>query len=37
LVCIPTPNAKPSPVPVLLRVKTGEDTDKLLAEIQKHI
>ncbi|XP_014281075.1 nuclear pore complex protein Nup50 [Halyomorpha halys] len=36
LVCIPTPDSKPPPVPVLLRVKTEEDADKLLAEINKY-
>jgi nuclear pore complex protein Nup50 len=37
LVCIPTPDAKLSPVSILLRVKTGDDADKLLTEIEKHI
>jgi nuclear pore complex protein Nup50 len=37
LVCISTPDAKPPPVSVLLRLKSGDDADKLLAEIQKHI
>lgn len=36
VVCLPTPDSKPPPVPVLLRVKTEEDADKLLAEINKY-
>lgn len=36
LVCVPTPDSKPPPVAVLLRVKTEEDADKLLAEIDKY-
>ena len=34
-VCLPTPDSK-LPAPVLLRVKTEEDADKLLAEIDKY-
>lgn len=36
LVCLPTPDSKPPPIPVLLRVKTEEDADKLLEEINKY-
>ncbi|CAH1389931.1 unnamed protein product [Nezara viridula] len=36
LVCVPTPDSKPPPVAVLLRVKTEDDADKLLAEINKY-
>lgn len=36
VVCIPTPDAKPPPVSCLLRVKTAEDADDLLATINKY-
>jgi len=36
IVCIPTPDSKPPPIPILLRVKTADDADKLLAELEKH-
>ena len=36
VVCIPTPDAKPPPTSVLLRVKTGEEADELLATINKY-
>ncbi|KRT81430.1 hypothetical protein AMK59_5887 [Oryctes borbonicus] len=36
LVCLPTPDSKPPPVPILLRVKTPELADELLAELEKH-
>lgn len=36
IVCIPTPDAKPPPTSVLLRVKTGEEADELLATINKY-
>lgn len=36
VVCIPTPDSKPPPVSVLIRVKTGEEADNLLATIEKH-
>lgn len=36
LVCIPTPDSKPPPTPVLLRVKTGEEADDLLKVLEKH-
>ncbi|XP_023944324.2 nuclear pore complex protein Nup50 [Bicyclus anynana] len=35
MVCIPTPDAKPPPVSILLRVKTSEDADELLATLNK--
>lgn len=36
LVCLPTPETKPPPVPVLFRVKTTEDADALLKVLQEH-
>lgn len=36
LVCIPTPDAKPPPTSVLLRVKTSEEADELLETINKY-
>lgn len=36
VVCVPTPDAKPPPTSVLLRVKTTEEADDLLAIINKH-
>lgn len=36
MVCIPMPDSKPPPVPVLLRVKTGEEADELLSILEKH-
>lgn len=36
LVCLPTPDFKPPPVPVLLRVKSSEEADKLLEALEKH-
>lgn len=36
LVCIPTPDAKPPPLPILLRVKSSEEADELLEVLQKH-
>ncbi|GLV37085.1 Nucleoporin 50kD [Carabus blaptoides fortunei] len=36
LVCIPTPDAKPPPTPILLRVKTAEEADELLKILEKH-
>lgn len=37
VVCIPTPDAKPPPTSVLLRVKTAEEADELLETIKKHM
>lgn len=36
LVCIPTPDTKPPPVPILLRVKSPEEADRLLENLEKH-
>lgn len=36
VVCVPTPESKPPPTSVLLRVKTGEEADDLLATINKY-
>lgn len=36
VVCVPTPDCKPPPTSVLLRVKTGDEADELLATINKH-
>lgn len=36
VVCIPTPDSKPPPTSVLLRVKTSDEADELLETINKH-
>lgn len=36
LVCIPTPDTKPPPVPILLRVKSPEEADQLLEALEKN-
>ncbi|XP_059061924.1 nuclear pore complex protein Nup50 [Achroia grisella] len=36
MVCIPTPDAKPPPVPILIRVKTSEEADELLETLDKY-
>ncbi|CAG5056060.1 unnamed protein product [Parnassius apollo] len=36
LVCIPSPEAKPPPVPILIRVKTSEEADDLLNTLNKY-
>ncbi|KAL3265390.1 hypothetical protein HHI36_009596 [Cryptolaemus montrouzieri] len=36
VVCIPTPESQPPPIPVLIRVKTGDDADQLLQTLEKH-
>jgi nuclear pore complex protein Nup50 len=36
IVCVPTPESKPPPTSVLVRVKTGEEADELLATIDKY-
>lgn len=36
LVCIPTPDAKPPPTPILIRVKTSEEADELLETLNKY-
>ncbi|KAJ3657765.1 hypothetical protein Zmor_009548 [Zophobas morio] len=35
LVCVPNPEMQPPPVPILLRVKSPEDADELLKELQE--
>lgn len=35
LVCIPTPESKPPPTPILIRVKTSEEADELLETLNK--
>lgn len=37
LVCIPTPDSKPPPTPILIRVKTGEEADELLETLKKYV
>ena len=42
LVCVPNPPINPkadskAPVPMLIRVKTSEDVDQLLAKVQEHL
>uniref|UniRef100_A0A182PVT8 RanBD1 domain-containing protein n=1 Tax=Anopheles epiroticus TaxID=199890 RepID=A0A182PVT8_9DIPT len=36
MICLPTPDAKPPPTSVLLRVKTGEEADELHETLQKY-
>lgn len=36
MVLLPTPESKPPPTPILLRVKTSEDADALLEVLDKH-
>lgn len=36
LVCLPAPDSNPPPVPVLFRVKSPEEADKLLETLNKH-
>ncbi|KAJ8725122.1 hypothetical protein PYW07_016080 [Mythimna separata] len=36
LVCIPTPESKPPPTPILIRVKTSEEADELLETLSKY-
>ncbi|XP_058832876.1 nuclear pore complex protein Nup50 [Topomyia yanbarensis] len=36
MVCLPTPESKPPPTSVLLRVKTEEDADELYETLNKH-
>ncbi|XP_017779973.1 PREDICTED: nuclear pore complex protein Nup50 [Nicrophorus vespilloides] len=36
LVCLPVPDAKPPPTPILFRVKSSEDADELLKTLEKH-
>ncbi|GBP03701.1 Nuclear pore complex protein Nup50 [Eumeta japonica] len=34
--CVPTPDEKPHPIPVLIRVKTSEEADELLEALKKY-
>lgn len=36
LVCVPTPDSQPPPVPVLFRVKSPEEADTLFETLNKH-
>ncbi|XP_050362451.1 nuclear pore complex protein Nup50 [Nymphalis io] len=36
MVCIPTPDAKPPPTSILIRVKTSEEADELLETLNKY-
>ncbi|XP_015125148.1 nuclear pore complex protein Nup50 [Diachasma alloeum] len=36
VVCLPLPDSQPPPVPVLLRVKTSEDADSLLEQLESN-
>lgn len=36
MVCLPTPESKPPPTSVLLRVKTAEEADELFETLKKH-
>uniref|UniRef100_A0A6V7I4P9 RanBD1 domain-containing protein n=1 Tax=Bracon brevicornis TaxID=1563983 RepID=A0A6V7I4P9_9HYME len=36
VVCLPLPDSQPPPIPVLLRVKTSEDADVLLENLEKN-
>lgn len=37
LVCVPTPDTKPPPIPVLLRFKTSDDADEAYNKLKKYI
>lgn len=36
MVCIPTPDCQPPPIPILVRVKTSEEADELLETLNKY-
>lgn len=36
MICLPTPESKPPPSTVLVRVKSADEADELLAQINKH-
>ena len=36
MICLPLPESKPPPTPVLLRVKTGDEADELFETLTKH-
>ncbi|KAL0270467.1 UNVERIFIED_CONTAM: hypothetical protein PYX00_007872 [Menopon gallinae] len=35
IVCVPTPDCQPPPVPVLIRVKTSEDCDQVIKKLEE--
>lgn len=35
IVCVPTPDSKPPPVPVLIRVKTSDECDMLIKKLEE--
>lgn len=35
VVCLPTPDSKPPPVPVLIRVKTSDDCDRVIKKLEE--
>lgn len=37
MICIPTPDSKPPPTSILVRVKTGEEADELLETLKKYV
>jgi nuclear pore complex protein Nup50 len=37
LVCVPTPDTKPPPVPVLFRLKTGADADEAFNKLKEYM
>jgi nuclear pore complex protein Nup50 len=37
LVCVPTPDVKPPPVPLLIRLKTGDDADEVFNKLKEYI
>jgi len=37
LVCVPTPDVEPPPVPLLIRLKTGDDADEVFNKLKEHI
>lgn len=36
LVCLPTPDFEPPPVPIIIRVKNSEEADELFSLLEKH-
>ncbi|XP_021931646.1 nuclear pore complex protein Nup50 isoform X1 [Zootermopsis nevadensis] len=37
LVCVPMPDTKPPPIPILLRLKTSDDADEVHDKLKEHI
>lgn len=37
LVCVPTPDTKPPPIPVLLRLKNSADADEAFDKLKQHV